>query len=441
MLRRLHLSNWSTAVVLAALLALAPALSPWSSAGIGFAQDAEEKAPQKTRKTPAMREQTYKKLSAAREFAEADEFADALRELDKLAGQKSLNSYERAQVYNFYGFIHFSQERYSDAISDYEQVLAQDNLPLALETATQYTLAQLYFAVEQYDRAISLINQWLSQAENPGPEPYILLGQALYQKGQFREAVEPVEAAIRIAAEQGKPPKEQWLLMLRLFYFELGEFDKVAEILHRLLEMNPKKDYWIQLSGIYGEREDRRKQLIAYEMAYIQGLLGSGQEFITMAQLYLQGGVPYKAGQVLERGIDNGLVEKSARNYRLLSQAWTMAQEDEKSIPTLVQAAQLSSDGEMSLRLARAYSNLGRWGEAVDAARSAIDKGGLKRSDQANVLLGMALYNLERYEQAIVAFRLASQDDRSRRAATQWISHIGNEQSRQAQLRQALGDT
>lgn len=441
MLRRLHPSNSSTAVVLAVLLALAPALSPWSSAGIGLAQDAEEKAPQKTRKTPAMREQTYKKLSVAREFAEADQFADALRELDKLAGQKSLNSYERAQVYNFYGFIHFSQERYNDAISDYEQVLAQENLPLALETATQYTLAQLYFTVEQYDRAISLINQWLTQAENPGPEPYILLGQALYQKGQFREAVEPVEAAIRIAAEQGKPPKEQWLLMLRLFYFELGEFDKVAEILHQLLEMNPKKEYWIQLSGIYGEREDRRKQLIAYEMAYVQGLLGSGQEFITLAQLYLQAGVPYKAGQVLERGIDNGLVEKSARNYRLLSQAWTMAQEDEKSIPTLVQAAQLSSDGEMSLRLARAYSNLGRWGEAVDAARSAIDKGGLKRSDQANVLLGMALYNLERYEQAIVAFRLASQDDRSRRAATQWISHIGNEQSRQAQLRQALGDT
>jgi tetratricopeptide (TPR) repeat protein len=95
----------------------------------------------------------------------------------------------------------------------------------------------------------------------------------------------------------------------------------------------------------------------------------------------------------------------------------------------------------MDLRLARAHANLGHWPDAVDSVRRAIEKGGLKRPDQANVLLGIALYNLERYEQAIAAFRLASQDTRSRRTASQWITHIGSEQSRQAQLRQALGDT
>lgn len=428
-------------MILAALLTLGPLVLPGSPPGLGLAQETEEKKPQKTRRTPAMREQTYKKLSDARELAEAEQFEAALRELDKLAGRKGLNSYEKAQLYNFYGYIHFAQERYQDAIRDYEQVLAQDNLPLGLETATQYSLAQLYFTVERFDQAIRLVNQWLAQAENPGPEPYILLGQALYQKNQYREAIEPVETAIRIAAQQGRPPKEQWLLMLRLFYFELADYEKVAEILHQLLAMNPKKEYWIQLSGIYGERDDTRRQLIAYEMAYMQGLLGKDQEITTLAQLYLQAGIPYKAGRVLEQGIEDGVVERSARNYRLLSQAWTMAQEDEKAVPTLVEAARLSQDGEMHLRLARAYSNLGRWADAVEAVRRAIDKGGLKRSDQANVLLGMALYNMQRYEQAIAAFRAASQDTRSRRTATQWISHIGNEQSRQAQLRQALGET
>jgi tetratricopeptide (TPR) repeat protein len=428
-------------LALACLLVLAPVFAPGPTSATGHAQDDTDAEPQKTRRTPAMREQTYKKLSAARELAEAEQYADALRELDKLAAQKGLNSYERAQLYNFYGYIHFSQERFREAIRDYEQVLAQDNLPLALENGTQYTLAQLYFTVEDYDRAIGLIRRWLSQAENAGPEPYILLGQALYQKADYRAAVEPVETAIRIAAAQGDPPKEQWLLMLRLFYFELGEFDKVAEILHQLLAMNPKKEYWIQLSGIYGERDDTRKQLLAYEMAYLQGLLTSGEELVTLAQLYIQAGVPYKAGTVLENGMAQGLVEETERNYRLLSQAWTMAQEDEKAIPTLTRAAQLSTDGQMDLRLARAYANLGQWPDAVDSVRRAIDKGGLKRPDQAHVLLGIALYNLERYDQAIAAFRLASQDTRSRRAASQWISHIGSEQSRQAQLRQALGDT
>jgi tetratricopeptide (TPR) repeat protein len=258
---------------------------------------------------------------------------------------------------------------------------------------------------------------------------------------KYREAIVPVEKAISIRIAQGKPPKENWLLLLRVFYFELGDLDKVEEILVQLLVINPKRDYWVQLSGIYGERDEVDKQLIAYEMVYIQGLLKSSREHVTMAQLYLQSNVPYKAGKVMESGFNNGLIEKTSRNYRLAAQAWTMAQEDQKAIPALVEAARLSKDdGELDVRLANAYFNLRQWRESIDASRKGIDKGGLKRSDQANILLGMALYNVERYTQAIAAFRVARRDDRSSRMASQWINHVSNEQARQEQLRQALAN-
>ena len=432
----------SSRLVLAAasafLLLALPTLAHWTD-GVASAQSNNESDERKTRKTPAMREQTYKKLSESREFAEAEQYDEALAVLNRMMERGGLNSYEAAQAYNFYGYIYFSQERFQDAIQAYQNVLAQENLPLAMETATIYSLAQLYFAIENYDQAIAMINRWLGQAEDPGPNPYILLAQAHYQQKQYAEAIKPVETAIRIAAEDGKPPKEQWLLLLRVFYFELEDYDKVAEILHQLLAMNPKREYWIQLSGIYGEREQPRKQLIAYEMAYLQGMLTSGREIVTLAQLYLQAEVPYKAGLVLEKGLNDGLVEENARNYRLLSQAWTLAREDEKAIPTLTRAAQLSDDGELDIRLARAYANLGRWSDAADAATRAISKGGLRRNDQANILLGMSLYNLERYPQAISAFRVAGEDQRSRNDASRWIAHIDSERQRQASLREAIG--
>jgi tetratricopeptide (TPR) repeat protein len=431
----------SSRLVLAAasafLLLAVPTLAQWMD-GVASAQSNNESDERKTRKTPAMREQTYKKLSESREFAEAEQFGEALAVLNRMMERGGLNSYEAAQAYNFYGYIYFSQERFQDAIQAYQNVLAQENLPLAMETATIYSLAQLYFATENYDQAIVMINRWLGQAEDPGPDPYILLAQAYYQQKQYAEAIKPVETAIRIAAEDGRPPKEQWLLLLRVFYFELEDYDKVAEILHQLLAMNPKREYWIQLSGIYGEREQPRKQLIAFEMAYLQDMLTSGREIVTLAQLYLQAEVPYKAGVVLEKGLNDGLVEKNARNYRLLSQAWTLAREDEKAIPTLTRAAQLSDDGELDIRLARAYANLGRWSDAADAATRAISKGGLRRTDQANILLGMSLYNLERYPQAISAFRVAGEDQRSRNDASRWIAHIDSERQRQASLREAI---
>ncbi|MFB3063185.1 MAG: tetratricopeptide repeat protein, partial [Gammaproteobacteria bacterium] len=245
---------------------------------------------------------------------------------------------------------------------------------------------------------------------------------------------------ISIRVGQGKPPKENWLLLLRVFYFELGDLAKVEQILKQLLALNPKRDYWIQLSGIYGERDDVNKQLTAYEMVYIQGLLKTSREYVTMAQLYLQSDVPYKAGKVLENGFKDGLIEKTARNYRLAAQSWTMAQEDGKAIPALVNAAKLSDDGELDVRLANAYFNLRQWRASIDSSRAGIKKGGLKRSDQANILLGMALYNVERYSQAIEAFRLARRDDRSSRMASQWISHVTSERARQEDLRQALAN-
>jgi Tfp pilus assembly protein PilF len=76
----------------------------------------------------------------------------------------------------------------------------------------------------------------------------------------------------------------------------------------------------------------------------------------------------------------------------------------------------------------------------LNPARDSLAKGGLKRDDQAQVLLGMALYNLGRYDEAISAFRLASKDTRSRRTSNQWTNHIGSEQVREAGLRQALGE-
>ena len=432
------------AVVLSVSLLMLPALLPGNLPGelasVSHAQKAGERKERKTRKTPAMREKTYKKLSESRELAEADDFVGALRALDSLSRQKNLNSYELAQMYNFYGFIHFSQENYAQAIREYEKVLAQPDLPLGMETSTIYTVAQLYFTQEDYLRAELQLRKWFAVAENPGPQPYILLGQALYQKNKYREAIVPVEKAISITVAKGKPPKENWLLLLRVFYFELGDLVKVEQILKQLLTLNPKRDYWIQLSGIYGERDEVNKQLIAYEMVYIQGLLRTSREYVTMAQLYLQSDVPYKAGKVLENGFKDGLIEKNARNYRLAAQSWIMAQEDKKAIPALVNAAKLSDDGELDVRLANAYFNLRQWRASIDSSRAGIKKGGLKRSDQANILLGMALYNADRYSQAIEAFRLARRDDRSNRMASQWINHVTSERARQENLRRALAN-
>jgi tetratricopeptide (TPR) repeat protein len=135
--------------------------------------------------------------------------------------------------------------------------------------------------------------------------------------------------------------------------------------------------------------------------------------------------------------METGRVEKSAKNYRLLSQAWTLAQEDEKSIPALEAAARLSDDGELNLRLGNAHLNLGQYGECVAAISEGIKKGGIKSPDNAQISMGMCLYNQKKYTEAIQAFREAGKTSRSKRISAQWVSVIESDIERNKQIQLA----
>jgi len=156
-----------------------------------------------------------------------------------------------------------------------------------------------------------------------------------------------------------------------------------------------------------------------------------------MAQLYMQRETPYLAAKLLEKEMAAGRVQKDGKNYRLLSQAWQLAQEDEKAIPALKEAARLSSDGELDIRLGNAYLNIGKYDECVDAVQAGIRKGGLKSPDNAQISLGMCLYNQRKYRPAIEAFQAAAKTERSRRVSNQWINVINADVERNEAIRDA----
>jgi tetratricopeptide (TPR) repeat protein len=159
-----------------------------------------------------------------------------------------------------------------------------------------------------------------------------------------------------------------------------------------------------------------------------------------LANLYLLHGLPYKAAVLLEKEMASEIIKDNERNLRLLSQAWYTAREDEKAIPPLERAADITKDGELYVRLAQSHINLENWKEAAAAAREGIRLGGLKRSDQAQIMLGMSLFNQRLLEQARRAFVEASKDRRSERAASQWVNYVDSEIKRRDLMKQEIPD-
>ncbi len=390
-----------------------------------------------TQETASMREATYKELAKAQEAAEAERYGEALQILDKL-GKGELNNYERAQLLNLSAFIYYSQDQLAKAVKAYEQLLTQPDLPEALTTSTLYTLAQLYFSREQWQLSVDSLQRWLDMTPDPSRQAYEMMAQAYYQQGKHREALAPARKVIELTRHAGEPVKEHSYLLLRVLHYELKEYPQVIDILHELIERWPKKQCWMQLASLYGELENQAKQLNTLELAYLQGFLDQETEVLSLVSLLLNNEVYLRAGKILEKGLGDGTVGSTFEHWRLLAQAWSMAQEDERAIPALKRASELAPDGKIEVILAQTLMNLGRWEESVTAARSALRKGGLNRPDQVQVMLGQALFELNRFDDAREAFITAQTDQRSRQIAAQWLNYIDSEQDRRAQLAAAL---
>ena len=419
----------------AALLALLAAPYAFSQ-GMG-AEDSQANE-QQTRRTPAMRERVYTRLAEAQECAEVDDIECAQQRLAQVREMDDLNSYETAQMWNFYAFIYFGQDNYREAIRAYEMVLQQPELPLGMETTTMYTLCQLYFQQERYDDSLEMLDRWFALSENPGAEPYVLKAQILYSLQRYREGIEPVRTAIRINEELERQPQENWYRLLNVFYYELEDYSNVIEVLRTMVEMWPKREYFVQLSAMYGQEGEENAQLALYEVAHEAGWLTRSNELIQLSQLLLQADVPVKAAKILQAALDGGSVESNERNWRLLAQSWQLSQEDERAVPALTRAAGLAEDGTLDVSLAQSYQNLYEWEDCVDAAREGIRKGDLRREDQAYMILGSCLFELKEYSAARNAFDEATEDERSRTNARSWIQYVNSEERRDRELAAAL---
>jgi tetratricopeptide (TPR) repeat protein len=432
MMTRFFTRNLRTGL-LAALVAvcLVPLAPP------AVAQD-EEGDQQKTRKAEALSKAVYEKLTEAQELADNQQFGEAIRVLDSLARDEGLSDYERANMLNFYGFIYYNQGNTAKAVQSYEQLLAIPDVEPQLRTQTLYTLAQLYAVQENFPKTIELLKEWFRLANNPGPQAYVLLGQSYAQTEQYDLMIPQIEKAIEVAGERDTEVREEWWNLLYYGYYQQNNFAKVKEILKILLANWPKKSYWTALAGVYSELGEERNMLAAYEAAYTQNLLSSETELVTLAQLYLQGEIPYKAAQVLSQGMENGNIEENGKNYRLLSQAWQLAQEPQQAVPALQQAARLSDDGELNARLAVAYLNLDRYEDCIQAGRQALDKGGVREPNDVRITIGMCQYNLDRYQDARQTFMVVRRDDDYKKLGGQWVSVIDGEIERLEQLRQAI---
>lgn len=407
----------------------------------------EEKKPQKTRRVPSMSESVYKKLAEAQESIDAKDLVTAQSVLQTMLDRsKRYNGNEVGQVHNMMGYVFFLKEDYKGAIRHYKEVVAQgEKVSEGLESQALYTLAQLSFVEEEFNDALRYMETWITKANNPGPEPRHFMATVYYQMKDYKKSIVQMELAIDIARERGTQIKENWWQLLNFLYFEREDWGKVIETLEILVREFPKRDYWVRLAGVHGQEGREKLQLKTLQAAYVAGFLTKETDLTNLAGLLMQEEIPYPAAEVLEKGLDEEIVPRNAKNLRALGQALQLAQEVDRAIPVFEAAAKLADDGKIYERLAYLYLEADKHDSCVRSANGALDKGGVNKRQNVYTVRGMCMYNknqssvsqISDARGSFVSCRNESRKDKdktSERVCAQWITFLDKEKDRLARL-------
>lgn len=361
-------------------------------------------------------------LSAAAEKADEGDAEEGMALLDRLTMPR-LNHMERAFVYRLRGFLAYSSGDYDATIEAFEAVLAEEAMSLDAENRIRFNIAQLHAAAQQWDKVIPAIERWARYVPERTPLSYYLLGISYFQLGNIDLSIENTVKAIDLSPE----PPEGWLQLLAALYVQKEDYAKATPVLEELVMRFPKKQYWNQLSLIYGARDDYRQALAVQQVAYLQGYLTEDKELRRLVRSYLYHELPYPAAQTLEKALADGTVEADSDAYEMLANSWIAAREYDRALEPLRKAAELSEDGKLLIRLGQVHLQREEWKLATERLEQALAKGGLDDPGAAELLLGIAYYESERVDRARAAFMRARGYAKARDEADSWITHLANE--------------
>lgn len=380
-----------------------------------------------------MTESVYNRMNEAFEKIGEEEYAEARRDLERLA-DASLSNFEQASVEQALGFLAAQREDYRAAIEHFSEAIRLDQLPNSTHFEMILQVAQLHNALREFDQALEQLEFWFcvsTEEAQKVAEVWVLKASLHLQKDEYEEALVAIDQAIELADD----PQESWYRVKLGVLLELERYAPAVDVLKTLINIDPdRKEYWMQLSGVYMELDDNAEAMAALRLAYRRGLLDRGSEYTQLAGLLQEMDSPRQAAEVMEEGIERGFIEATARNWEMTAGAWYQAREMQEALDAYEAAGALSDSGRIDFQRASIMTSEEQWDGVLSAATRALEKGDLTESQEANaqLLIGMAQFNLGNLEQAEQAFNRAANYGTLRTAAREWLNHIAQTRERMA---------
>ena len=260
-------------------------------------------------------------------------------------------------------------------------------------------LGSTYYNNKNYPKAVTLLKRYAAEPGADLPKVRPLLIRAYYLTKDYASARKEVESNIATAeAGGGKASLEdlRFLAQIAQDQKDTATYNSTLEKAVRLHPTEvPENFLAVLVSGIpnkagYNQSNDLDFLRLQYAVSP-KSLSANG--YMSLADLEMGAGFFAEAKKVMEAGFANGVLGKggeASKHTQMRDRANREAAKDAVEISKGEASATKAKDGAGLVNLGYAYVTMGQFDKGLDMMEKGIERGGMKRPEDAKLHLGIA---------------------------------------------------
>jgi tetratricopeptide (TPR) repeat protein len=242
-------------------------------------------------------------------------------------------------------------------------------------------------------------SEWANKAKAAGGNSASLnqlIAFVQSQSGDFSTVMRESQGAVSAAEKDGRRPGEDDLLRLADAARRMNNTGVYSNTLEKLVLYYPKKDYWsAHLASIQRKPGfSDRLGLDVQRLKLANGLMTKPDEYMELAQLALQAGLPVEAKTIVDKGYAAGVLgtgDQAPRHQRLKDLVIKSEGESAAGLAKNLEEANAQKEGNELVKIGTVYASMGQHDKAVELIEKGIAKGSLKRPDDAKLRLALSM--------------------------------------------------
>ena len=375
-------------------------------AGSSFAQQKGE----------GVRPEVGKPLQAAQALIKQRKGREAMAEIAKAEAVPNRTAYENQIIAQMKAAAASAAGDNDATIRSNTALLESGKVSGREATLLVQAIAVAYYNKKDYAEAAKWTQRYFREG---GGDP--AMRTVLLQSYYLGNDCNSVSKMLAGAGEERKASEEE-LQILANCYLRMKDNAGYVGAIEKLVIHYPKKEYWTDLLSRVQKKPgfSDRLMLDVYRLRLATGNLKDTNDYLEMAQLALQAGVPAEAKSVVDKGYEVkalGVGAEAARHQRLRDLVAHDLAESQKTRAR----DEAGKEAEDLFRIGQNYVYEGKADKGLALMEQGIKKGGLKRPDDAKLRFGEAQIYAGRKAQGVQTLREIKGNDGTADMARLWI--------------------